>query len=188
VTTSLLALVDESTPHRPGGVQLVLSAFVLLEDDRIEIRRRVEQITAGRRRPFRWRLEGPRARDAMVSLMNELPAIGISRVRYPVAPRQLERSRSSLFGMLTTDLVAEGVDEVLFESRSWADHFDRATLANLKADGLVPEDLQVSWPDKREPLLWIADALAGIVVEHLRGDPSPFAANADVGLLDIRWG
>ena len=99
----------------------------------------------------------------MVSLMNELPAIGISRVRYPVAPRQLERSRSSLFGMLTTDLVAEGVDEVLFESRSWADHFDRATLANLKADGLVPEDLQVSWPDKREPLLWIADALAGIV-------------------------
>ncbi len=187
MTTSLLALIDESNPARPGGQLLVVSSVIVLTEDRHEIRERALDVVARRKRVFRWRQDGRTVKGRMVALLNEHAVAGISRVAYPVAPKQLEASRSRVLGSLLVDLVEEGVDEVVIESRSEADHFDRATLANLAANRSVPDDLDVSWVGKLEPLLWLADAAAGIVAEHVAGTTTEAAQGVDPRLLDIRW-
>jgi hypothetical protein len=95
----------------------------------------------------------------------------------PAARRDHPTTRAALLRTLVADLDGSLVSELLVESRGPRnDARDRQVIATATADaeptGLAygharPED---------EPLLWLADALAGAVSAHVRGDRQYTAA------------
>jgi hypothetical protein len=62
----------------------------------------------------------------------------------------------------------EGVDELLIESRGPQDAEDRRTLMAAVHAGDVPADLAYDFAGKDEALMWLPDAVAGIVGEAER--------------------
>lgn len=69
-----------------------------------------------------------------------------------------------------------GVDEAVFETRATLsrglhalDEHDHATWYSLVERGLVDSRLTIRYENKSEPLLWLADALAGSRTDYLCG-------------------
>lgn len=60
------------------------------------------------------------------------------------------------------DLEREGVAKLIIESRGVQDRDDRGTILDAQRAGLVSHDLRYDFAGKEEPLLWLADAVAGI--------------------------
>lgn len=71
---------------------------------------------------------------------------------------------------LRARLIHGGVDELLIESRGHRDIEDDRPLLDCRRDGVIASDLL--WRHDRphdEPLLWLPDALAGVLGGHLLG-------------------
>lgn len=75
-----------------------------------------------------------------------------------------------LLATLAGRLVHGGVDELAIESRGHRDIEDDRVLLDCRRDGVIAPDLL--WRHDRphdEPLLWLPDALAGVLGSHLLG-------------------
>lgn len=95
-------------------------------------------------------------------------------VAAPIDPRRQERARRKCLERLLWELTELGTRDVLLESRQERrDVHDRKAIAAAQQRGAIPADLRYSFgrPDQ-EPLLWLADAVAGVVSAARAGPPS----------------
>jgi hypothetical protein len=168
----VIAVVDESTPEGHGGVFYVVTAGIIIEEEPDTARAVLRKAIAGSRRtrPFHWHKEGPAARNAMCEAVDQLGVVAHVTVGHPTARHGQEKARALAFRHVLPRLLADGVDEVLIEQRSERqDQRDRSVILDvLQAEGRAG-DLAYQWVPKTEPLVWIADALGGVMSDYLLG-------------------
>jgi hypothetical protein len=85
------------------------------------------------------------------------------------APKRQERGRALCLDRMLWDFREEGVTEVVFESRDHRnDRKDAKTIGHALRAGRAPADLRYRFlRPTGEPLLWIADAIAGAAAADL---------------------
>jgi hypothetical protein len=185
----MLGLVDESTPESARGVHYVIGAAVLLDGSRRdEVRDRALKIVGDRLRPFHWRDEGVQKRAAMIELLGELEVCVSATIHHPVASKRQSSARRALLSELASMLSGEGVDELLIESRGVQDSEDRQTLVDLVHTRVCPAELSYRFEGKDDPLLWLPDAVAGLLgeAECRRADRWVAELQRVVPIFDVR--
>jgi hypothetical protein len=167
---SWTAYVDESI--RTGDGVYVMAAAVLDVRDLEATRDRVCQLTQ-RGLPFHWRLESPARRRAGVELVADLPSLHIVTIGAPVDPHRQERARRQCLEALLFHLQDAGVSRVWLETRnSAADRRDIEAVRAARARKIVQYGLLVDHArPSEEPLLWLADLVAGAVSAAAGGEP-----------------
>lgn len=166
----MLGLIDESAPVSDLGMHYVVSAAVLLDPHQCaEVRARAASLIGTRKRPFHWKDEGVEKRRAMIQLLGELEIGVFATIHCPV-PLVFERQvRRATLTDLVMRLDKEGVNEVVIESRgSSLDADDQRALIAGRLDGLWSPELAYSFKGKHDPLLWLPDAVAGLLSEAER--------------------
>lgn len=161
----MIAVVDEAAPADRGGIYYVVSAAVLLDASATRLGLR-SVLPEGRKRPFHWVDEGPAARTRMLDLLESHGLVAHVVVHYPTGRRRQEQARQSALEELVPLVIADGAKELIIESRAThEDTRDRGVLVEIVRQSGAP--LSYRWEDKREPLLWLADAVCGVVKEYL---------------------
>jgi hypothetical protein len=185
----MLGLIDESTPASARGVHYVLGAAVLLDAHRREeVRERASKLIGDRQRPFHWKDEGVEKRAGMIRLLGDVDVGVFATIHHPVAhDRQAAARRRSLTDLATT-ACREGVSELLIESRGSQDTEDRQTLLDAIHARECPGELQYGFASKNNALMWLPDAVAGILseVECHRSDRWICELQRAITIFDIR--
>jgi hypothetical protein len=85
------------------------------------------------------------------------------------------------------DFRDEGVTDVVFESReAHNDRKDAKNIAQAKRAGRAPDVFRYSFMRPQgEPLLWIADAIAGASSAHVAGEELTYLAGLPEGTIRI---
>jgi hypothetical protein len=125
-------------------------------------------------RPFHWHSERNAARAEMVEHVASLSGTEIIvAVCRPVASHRHERARAVCLVTLLDAVQAldPPVSCIVLERRTeMLDKRDAARIEGLVAGRRLTKELTYSFASKAEPLLWLADAVAGAVSAELRGD------------------
>ena len=180
----MLALVDESIVIAGAGCYL-LACVVLPDDRRAKVRREVRRAAVGNH--FHWKDEREDAQFRMLAVLAGGATRLFAHVRRPTVRREHEGVRATLLNALLDDLAKTTTLDLLLESRQRVNDLkDRQVIAGAVADHRISSDINYghSGPDQ-EPLLWLADALAGAVMAQVRGD-GKFVASLPPGLLMVR--
>src|SRR5665648_874942 len=120
-----------------------------------------------------WHGEFDRSRTAMLELIAATSDLQIVVISRPVPPRRQERARARCTESLLAQLqvLDPPVHDVVLESRTHVlDRRDGARIEGLRASMRIGPGLRFSFATKSEPLLWIADAVAGAESARVRGD------------------
>lgn len=157
-----VAYIDESARASTSGGFYLVAAAVLDVSSQTGIERALREALGRRRQRFHWRDESEKVRlcfleaVAAQQLCGRLAAAGLS-----IARRQ-EKARESALWSLMPQLELLGVREMVLESREQSlNRRDRRTIGSIQRAGMAAEiSFRFGLP-KEEPLLWIADALAG---------------------------
>lgn len=159
---SWVAYVDESIRTTEGVY--ILAAAVVDEPDRDKARDQLTRLSQ-RGMPFHWRLERPQRRSEAIDLVRDLSSLHLVVVGAPVNPRRQERARRQCIETLLYYLEAAGTGHVLLETRNaTADRRDIATVDQCRARGVISHAIRVDHArPSEEPLLWLADIVAGAV-------------------------
>lgn len=161
----ITAGVDETVIYHGGGVTYVLAGVVF--HDAQPARCAFQELTADRKRPFHWRREGSTLREAAITLLESHIATTYLLAR-PTGRRGQITARRKLLTYLVAELTNEGVDHLIIESQdSVLDGRDRDTILSWFQVNSTDPAFTYGWRTKTEPLLWYADALAGITHEYL---------------------
>ena len=166
-----IAYVDESIRTTEGFY--ILAAAVLDEPDRDKARDELSRLSQ-RGMPFHWRLEHPRRRSEAISVVRELASLHVVVVGAPVNPRRQERARRQCIEALLYHLESAGTAHVLLETRNaTADRRDIAAVDQFRARGVISHAIRVDHGrPSEEPLLWLADIVAGAVSAAEGGEPA----------------
>lgn len=167
VVGDLVVVVDESSPVLAGGVAYVVAAGALLSvgDVRAEL---AMLFTSPRKNPFHWSKEGTETRNRMLDMIISTGIVAIAHCKQVGRSGQTPARREML--KLTSDWAqTEGASHLIIESGDRVTNSrDQSTLLDHHRDrGGVP--FAYDWRTKQEPLLWVADALAGAVGEWAIG-------------------
>jgi hypothetical protein len=102
----------------------------------------------------------------------------IGHVQTRVVRRDHTLVCAHLLAGLLDDLADKGITELVLESRQAAnDVMDKEVIAAARRAGRISTDLVYGHQrPSEEPLLWLADALAGAVMARVRGDPGYLAS------------
>lgn len=180
----MLALVDESI-LLPGHGCYLLGCVVIPDDLRASIRRRVRRAAVGTH--FHWKDERDDARLRMLRVAGDRAVRLVVLACRPTVRREHERARAQLLTGLLTELAATTTLDLLIESRQHVNDLkDRKVVAAAVTLGQISADLNYAHtgPDQ-EPLLWLADALAGAGMAQIRGDDH-YLASLPRDLLTMR--
>ncbi len=182
----LVAVIDESSPaNTAGGITYVIAVAALFEPTRAtaELSR---LFTAERRRPFHWEREGAVARTRIIEIAAEVGVVASAHYAH-VGRRGQAHARGSMLARMAVDIAADGVDHLIIEASDAATigRDRRVLLDSFREAGGVP--FAYDWRSKAEPLLWIADAIAGAVGEYVVGkDPIWCEMLGDQGIVSLR--
>jgi hypothetical protein len=193
----VIALIDESIRFADRPTHYVVAA-VMFAGEPSAIRTRIAMVVSqdpDRSRPFHWATEGTRARQAMVQCAHAINAVVHTGIYYPTGRRDQEQARAILLAdVLLPQLLNAGVTELLIESRD--NHRGRLGAQDARDLQTIRNYLRpwrgsptFSWVGKDEPLLWIADAVAGAAREHADGtDRRWLEALVDAGVpMHCTW-
>lgn len=163
----MTAFVDESMRLGAGGLYVV--AAVVVADDVDIARQAARSVLVRRQQRFHWRNESEARRQVMLELMSGLDIEARVYVREPIAPRRQAGARALCLNTLLWDLWQAGVDDLVLESRQvHADGADRRTILAAQRARRASPDLAYRFARAiEEPLLWLADALAGATSAHV---------------------
>lgn len=181
----VLAVMDESTPEAGAGVYFVLTAVVIPEP--AVVAAIVRDVVGDRSRPFHFSKEGPAAIERMVDVLaqQELRAASL----WSSVPRRGQvTARQRLLKEQVSRLADGGIDHVSIEAGDNTSNLrDRSAILDaFRDEGGVP--FRYDWRSKAEPLLWVADAVSGIVAAHLLGRSAEhFDRLSDSGLLEVHY-
>ena len=158
--------VDES--YQAGAYLYVVAAAGVV-GDLPEIRLTLKQALPKRVPRFHWRNESEASRQQMLERIVELGVVGRAYVGRNVAKQ--ERARTQCLERLLWDMKERAEDEMVFETRRrHGDQRDRMTIIRSQKRGAASERLHYTFSQPgEEPLLWLADALAGAVSATLAG-------------------
>ena len=182
----VIAVVDEAMVVR-GSTGYLLAAVVITDDRRAVVRSAAQRITPRRRR-FHFHDEEDRERRAMLQLIAAEALEAHAVVAAPCPLREREAIRQRLLVELAVAVATRPAVELSVESRDARnDRRDRITLVQARRDGLIPEDLAyVHRRPTDEPLLWLADGLAGAARAGLLLRDSTWLHILPTGLLRVR--
>lgn len=170
----MIAFVDESILLAGHGCY-VLGCVVLPVNRKAHVRRAARRaIPAGR--TFHWTKERPEVRQAMLQVLADDASYLFAYSHRPVVRREHEGARVQLPNALLDDLSDANVLELVLESRQdHNDARDRQVIGSRQQQGDASLDYRHDGP-RQEPLLWLADALAGAVMSQIRKDNRYVAA------------
>ena len=156
------AYVDESL--RLTGEGLYVLAAVVVPDPRApEVRAALRAAVPPGLRRYHWRRESEASRAAIVEVVRSLRVSAVV-VTAPVGRTRQERARRRCLRRLVWELAQRDVRRAVLESRDHADAADRALLAFALRAGWGPPDFEYRFGlPTDEPLLWLADIVAGAV-------------------------
>ena len=171
---TLHAWVDESmrapSNGRPG---MYLMAAVIADPAACEeVRDSLRTLRQGKAKRLHWRHESGPQQEKIAALVAELDAFSIVVVGVPMDSRRQERARRQCMERLLYELDQTGVTAVLLESRHSAlNAKDKTMAAALYSKGAISAALRVGFAlPNQEPMLWLPDAVAGIVNAYRSGD------------------
>jgi hypothetical protein len=115
--------------------------------------------------PFHWREAGPRQRRAAVELLSQLDAVHCVVVGTGLDGARQERHRRKCLQRLLWELDQFGVSHIRLDARRREQNdADSAAVAAWRAQRVLSSELRVDHVRARaEPLVWIADIVAGAV-------------------------
>jgi len=182
----VIAVVDEAMVVR-GAAGYVLVA-VLIADDRRAVVRSAAQRVVPRRRRFHFHDEEDREKRAMLQLVADEALEAHAVIASPCPPREREAIRQRLLTELAVAVASRPAVELTIESRDiHNDRLDRMTLIQARRGGLIPEDMAyVHRRPTDEPLLWLADGLAGAARAGLLLRDTTWLQQLPTGLLSVR--
>lgn len=125
----------------------------------------------GQRKPH-WRDESPKRRQQILDQIIAMPLEHVVVFRdSQTTERQERRRRLSMQGLLPM-LDDRGIEHATFESRGKADDArDRHLLDSVRASHGISSQLRLyHTKGPLEPMLWIADAVCGMVSTNLGGN------------------
>lgn len=175
---SWTAFVDESMSNARQDPNTYILAAAIVSDTQVDPAREQMQnllIHPGPGGKLHWRDELPKHQTKIMDTINALGLGHIVVVRStPKVVERPERCRRLCLEQLCWHLEQFGVKQMVFESRGKADdRRDRDALDALRARRVVTGDLRIDHRlGRREPLLWIPDAVCGAVVADRTGSPS----------------
>jgi hypothetical protein len=165
-----LAYVDESYRGEHRGCY-VLAAVVSPSDQQQQLRQAAVSVLGLHQRVFHWH-EHQAPRAAMLQVVCQVAASAVVAVATPAPARRQERARALCWQHLLWELREHQVRQVVIESRSSQDRYDRATWAGLRRAGIITNEWGFTFATKTEPALWLPDAVAG-AVSAARTDHDP---------------
>lgn len=164
----MLAFADESYRASPPGLFVLAAVTVLPSDDAEALRHALRSVAPNTKNPFHWRHEAEPRRLAMLGVLSAARLVDVTVVATsPVQPRRQERARGTCVRQLGWELNRLGVTRLVLESRGSQDVADRRVLSGLQQAGWLPRSFVFTHGSKAEPLLWMADAVAGAVAHDL---------------------
>ena len=182
----MIAYVDESLRHSTDKRLYLVAAAVIVPGDLDSARDSVRNVLLPRQPRFHWRDESEPQRDRMLKIIEGVAPRGLIYSCRP-APRRQDRARSLCLASMLWDFRQIGVTEVVFESReSHNDRKDARTIGHAQRAQRGPDGLSYSFlRPLDEPLLWIADALAGASSSHIAGEEGRYLEALPGGLVQI---
>lgn len=174
MSEGFMAWVDESGSKRaqdPGTY--LLSAAITTEHQAEEARAKMESLLLPGQVKLHWRDEQRPRQRLIARTIAELDVEHLVVVTTPhPESHNFERRRRLTMKHLLPELEALGVSRATFESRGRADdQRDRRMLDTLRADRSMGSLLRIQHqPGRSDPVLWVPDALCGIVTEMRCGD------------------
>lgn len=190
---SFRAWVDESGSYaeRDPGTYLLASAVGCPEDVAAMVGTMSKLRLPSSGPKLHWRDESDRRRAAVVDAISELPIEGFVVVRTGSEHERAERRRRKCMERLLVELVALSCHDVIVESRGKADdRRDLKLLDSMRRSGALSAGLRMHHkPGPADPMLWIADALCGAVVQHRVGEPrylKTLERRVTVEILDLK--
>lgn len=165
----LVALIDESIATDGDGAYVVASVLVE-QRAKDEIRADLRRLLPPRHR-FHFHAEKPETRRAVLGLLDECSQrCMVYRVK-PSPTRSHETARGRCLSCLLGDLRDLPVHEITLDSRNeHNDARDRSHFVAARHAGwLHPDAVYGHARSATEPLLWLADALAGAALAAARG-------------------
>lgn len=159
-----VAVVDESARKAGPGIYYVVCAVAIL--DPANAARVVLEVVGERKRPFHFAKEGVDAINRMLSFIEATELVATSLWR-SVGRRGQVAARRDLLRELALRCAHDGIDHLIIESGDrTTNRRDQEVLLDVSREiDSVP--FQYDWRSKREPLLWVADAISGITSEYL---------------------
>jgi hypothetical protein len=166
-----VAYLDESF-HEGGPLGFYVLAAAVLATELDQARDAMRALRGGRRtNKLHWNEMDERDRHAAVTVAASLTGTYLVAVGAPVPPRGQERARRIVLRRLVGELHAIGVLDITAESRGGVlDRRDVELLRRVRFD--LPKGTRVHLDHQRgetEPLLWLADIIAGAVREGRQG-------------------
>lgn len=159
------AFLDESLRfHGPG---LLLLAVVVVEDHDRECRQGIRRLRLPGQRRIHWHDESRARRDRIIDGIASLPWVAAVVASQPVPRRLQNPARAQCLEALVAWLVDERIDRLVIESRgAHSDRQDRQTVIGCRRAGHRLASYSFARAGD-EPLLWIADVVAGVASAHL---------------------
>ncbi len=162
---------DESQPDRRVAPGEYVLAFALVGDAAAEeTRELVRGLKLPGQRKLHWHSEDERRRRDLTKFVADLDTAHLVAVRTH-ATEHSERRRRMCLKRLLPELEQRGVTAVALEAREKRQNADDVALIQaLRAGRELRATLRMQHPrGPGEPLLWIADIVAGAVTAHRQG-------------------
>jgi hypothetical protein len=189
VDPGLHAYIDESLRVADG---LYVMAAVIVGDEQEDAwQAALRDLLYRRQRRLHWRDESELRRTALIAAITEMRPAGVVVIGAGLEPGRQERARRKCAERLLWEVTRRGVQAVVFERRhDELDARDRVMVSALIRRRVLPAGLRASWTAAvDEPLLWLADIVAGAAAasgtgrdEHWKQIEGRFAAER----LDLR--
>lgn len=170
----LTAWVDESGSNSaldPGAY--IMAAAITTANQVDDVCAAIAGLRLSGQVKLHWRDERARRQRAIAKTIATLDVEHMVVVTSPHSDRSVpERRRRLTMEILLPSLAELGVNQIIFESRGASDDKrDRVMLNHLRQQRIVETSLRIDHRVGRtEPLLWVPDALCGIVSASRCGD------------------
>lgn len=178
--------VDEAIHLVAGGAYVVVGVTIG-DAGKAAARRAARRVPPVRGRRFHWHKEDERERLAMLQVIAAHAAGCIAYIATPASSRAREAIRQRCLGDVARTLAESTTTlDLVIESRQHRnDQHDASTLVTLRQS--LPAATELAYAHQLpsgEPLLWLADALAGAVLALARRD-SHYVTALPAGLLEL---
>mgnify|MGYP001314738047 CR=1 FL=1 len=168
------AFIDESESDRRRDPDVyILSAALVDQADLADARAEIRRLLRPGQRKLHWRAESDRTREVIAKTIASLPALHVIVVRVGRPGERSERRRRKCLERLAYELDHRGVLHLTAEAREPKQNAaDLHHFRNLRAAQRIQPRMRLYHvPGPGEPLLWLADAVAGAVTAARTGAP-----------------
>ncbi|MFG3207952.1 hypothetical protein [Streptomyces sp. NPDC048192] len=165
---------DESFQEHDDTGFYIIAAAVIPDDARDQVREEMLRLQARHASTkVHWTKADTAQRDQLARAVAALDGLHVVAVGAPVRPRRQERARAHCLNLLVCELHGFGVEHLFMEARDPVlNARDVATVQQARY--ALPKDAVFRLdhlPGTAEPLLWVADIVAGAVRAEKLGEP-----------------